>query len=149
MCFCQWWTKACIATLVEIYMAVWHVACLSFCCHHGWNAPLTALLCSHPLFGLHKCSASVVAIFPYGGIQFHTFASSALPCLTPRYQTAPLLPSVMWQQNIMECLWKGSTSAAIPQKSASDIMVQHSKIGGIAFGAALILSWIVSENLYR
>ena len=28
-------------------------------CCHWWNAPLTASLCSHPLLGFHKCSASV------------------------------------------------------------------------------------------
>ena len=28
-------------------------------CHHCWNGPLTASLYSHPLFGLHKCWASI------------------------------------------------------------------------------------------
>ena len=46
---------------------------------------------------------SVGAIFfLHGGIQRLTFASYALPWLTPFCQTAPLLPSVTWQQNRME-----------------------------------------------
>ena len=62
--------------------------------------------CSHPLFGLLKCPASInecqqVQFFLHGGIQFHTFASYTLPCQTPFCQTAPLLPSVPWQQNVM------------------------------------------------
>ena len=31
----------------------------SHCYHHCWNAPPTASLCSHPLFGLYKHSESV------------------------------------------------------------------------------------------
>jgi len=66
-------------------------------------APPTASLCSYPLFHLCKRSTGVdecqwVPSFPRGGIQFHTFASSALPC-----QTAPLL-----QQNAME-YWQGDS----------------------------------------
>jgi len=37
----------------------------------------------------------------------------------------------------MEYLWEGSTSTAIPPTSASAIVGQHHKIGGITFGAAL------------
>ena len=68
------------------------------------NIPPTASLSFHPLFGLHQCSAStdecqLVPLFPCGGIQFHTFASSALSCQRPFCQTAPLLLSVALQQN--------------------------------------------------
>ena len=57
--------------------------------------------------GLHKCSASIddclwVPFFLHGGIQWHTFASSALPCQMPFCQTASLLPSVRWHQKVME-----------------------------------------------
>ena len=51
--------KSLYATLVKICMAIWNVACLSHCCHHCWNTPSTASLCSHPLFGLCKHSASI------------------------------------------------------------------------------------------
>ena len=47
--------------------------------------------------------------------------------------TAPLLPPVAWQQNVVEFWWESSTSTAIPPTSTSAIMGQHNKIGGIAF----------------
>ena len=83
----------------------------------------TTSLCSHPLFGLHPAR---------GGIQFHPFISSSLPCQMPFCQTAPLLPSVKQQQNVMGHWWEGSTS------TASDIVGQHHKTGGIRFRAAFI-----------
>ena len=108
------------------------------CCHHSLNAPPTASLRSHPLFGLHKYSASItecqwVPFFLHRGIHWHTFASHALPC-----QTAPLLPSVTQQQNVTGYWWEGSTSTAIPPPLASDIMCQHNKTGGITFEVALV-----------
>src|SRR5258705_14005340 len=43
--------------------------------------------------------------------------------------------------------WKeGSTSTAIPPTSASDVVDQHNKIGGISFGAPLIVPY--KESLY-
>ena len=39
-------------------------------------------------------------LFLHGGIQWHVFPSSALPCRMPFCQAAPLLPSVMQQQHI-------------------------------------------------
>ena len=108
--------------------------------HHYWNAPVTTSLCLHPLLGLYKPSANVdecqwVPFFPHEGIQCHTFAPYALPCQTPFCQTAPPLPSVTWQQNVMTHWWEGSSSAAVPT-SASDVVGQHNNRGGLAFGAA-------------
>ena len=77
-------------------------------------------------------------VFPWGGIQGHTFASDALPHLAPFCQTASLLLSGAWQQNVMEYLWEGSISRAISPPSASHVMGQHNKIGGITFGADII-----------
>ena len=65
-------------------------------------------------------------------------ASSALPYQMPFCQTAPLLPSVMQQQNVMEYCWEGSASTAIPPTSASDVAGQHNKIGGTTFGAEFV-----------
>ena len=84
-------------------------------------------------FGLHKCSASIskcqwVPPFPHGGVQWHTVSSLALPHQTPSCQTAPLLLSVTWQQNVMEYWWEVSTSTVIPPTSASDVMGQHNEI---------------------
>jgi len=39
----------------------------------------------------------------------------------------------------MEYWWEGSTSSAMLPTSASDSIVQHSTIGGITFGASLIV----------
>jgi len=57
----------------------------------------------------------------------------------PFYKTAPLLPSVARQQNVMEYWWEGSASTDIPPSSTFDVMGQHNKTGGITFRAALIL----------
>jgi len=97
--------------------------------HHCWNAPPTASLCSHPLFGLQKSLATFMnvsgAIFPHGGIQFHTFASCTLPCQMPFCQTATLLPSVTQQQNIIEYWRECSASTAMPSTTASNIVGPH------------------------
>ena len=87
--------------------------------HHCWNAPPITSLCSHSLFGLHKCSASVdecqcVPFFLHRQFKWHTIVSYLLPCHMPCCQTAPLLPSVTWQQNVVEYWWEGLTSTAIP-----------------------------------
>lgn len=57
----------------------------------------------------------------------------------PFCHTIPLLPSVA-QQNIMDNSLEGLIYTAITPVSASDIMEQCSKIGGITFGAAFKFS---------
>ena len=99
-----------------------HAVCvpveMDYChCCHCWNVPPTASLCSYPLFGLQKHSVRVdecqwVPFFLHRGSQWHTFASYALLCQMPLCQTAPLLPSVAQQQNVMEYWWEGSASIA-------------------------------------
>ena len=91
-----------------------------------WNAWPTTSMCSHPLFGLHKCSTSIsechwVPFFPHGEIQWHIFASYPLPYQMPLCQTAHLLPSITQKQNVMEYWWESSTSIAISPISTSDI----------------------------
>ena len=76
--------------------------------------------------------------FPHGRIQWHTFVSYALPCQTPFCQTAPLLPSVTWQQHVTQYLWEGPTSTAIAPTFLLDIVGTHNKIGSITFGATLV-----------
>ena len=83
---------------------------------------------------------SVDANFLYGGIQFHTFASYVLPCQMPFCQTAPLLPSVKQEQNVMEYCWEGSAPTPIPPTSASDVVGQHNKLGDITFWSSASLS---------
>ena len=130
-------------------MAVQSMTCLSHSSCHCWNTLPTASLCSHPLFGLHKYSAIInecqwVPFSPHGSIQFHTFASCALPCQMMLYQPAPLLPPVTQEQNVTDYWWDSSTFAAITPTSTSDLLCQHNKIGGITFEAAFIsvFSWI-------
>jgi len=89
----------------------------SQCCY-CWNAPPTTSLLLYPLFGLHKCSASInecngCNFFQHGEIQWHTLASYALPCQMLSCQPAPLLTSVTQQQNIRG-YWEGSNSTAAP-----------------------------------
>ena len=50
----------------------------------------------------------------------------------------PLLPSVVWQQSVMEYCWEGLTSAAIPPTSTSDLLGQRDRIGGITSRAAFL-----------
>ena len=133
----------------QLCMAVWNTACISHCCHHCWNTPPSPSLCSHLLFGLHKCSASIdecqwVPFFLHEGMQWHNFAPSTLPCQTSFCQTTPLLPSVTEQQHGMGYWWEGSASTATSPTSASDVMGQHNKIRGITFGEPII-KYIINE----
>ena len=95
--------------------------------------------CSHPLFSrnVHKCQWMSVGtiFFLHGGIQF---TSSALLSQMLFCQSAPLLPSVTWQQHVMEYCWDGSTSTAAPPTTASSVVCQYNKIGGIVFRASFI-----------
>ena len=116
--------------------------------HGVW--PYTASLCSHPLYSIQKHLTRVsecqwMPFFPHGGIQWHTFASYGLLCQPSACQAAPLLPSVTLQKNVAWYWQKGSTSTAIPPVSASGIMGQHNKIGGITFGAAFVVKWVTSS----
>ena len=53
-------------------------------------------------------------------------------------QSAPLLPFVTRQQNVMGYWWKGSNPTAIPPTSASGAMDQHHERRGTTFRAALV-----------
>jgi len=117
-----------------------HAAFIQICTSRGdhccqcWNAAPTASLCSHPLFGPHKCSASCdecqwVHFFLREGFQWHTFASCALPCQTPFCEAVPLLPSVGQQQRVMGYWWEGSTSTANKLTKKCFVMsVQYFKV---------------------
>ena len=104
-------------------------------CHHCWNAPPH---CAH----IH-CWVSINVQQVSTNVHGWHFSAGgdSVTCLcficTCIYQTAPLLPSVTWQQNVMGYWWEGSSSTAIPPMSTSDAAVQRRKIGGTAFWAAL------------
>lgn len=108
-------------------------------------------LCSQPQFGLHKHSAAIsechwMQSFPHGGIQWHNFASSALPCQARFCQSAHLLRAVTQQQNGMGYWWGGSASTAAPPTSTSYSMGQHSEKGGAAL---YLFSVLFLQHLYK
>jgi len=52
-------------------------------------------------------------VFPPRGNPLTPFVSCTLPHQMPFCKTAPLLPSVTWQQHGTVCWWEGSTSTCI------------------------------------
>ena len=133
------------AMLVKFCMAIRGVACLSCCYHHTAETHNPWPLCAHnhclvhinvhwALMKVSRCHFLCLEEFSYMPV-----LNNSLPHQTLFWQTAPLLPSVAWQQNVMEYWWEGSTSTTIPPRSISDVAGQHSKIIGIIFRAALIL----------
>jgi len=144
MHFHQPWTRDCVATQ--------KVACLPCHCSRCWNAPPTASQRLYPLFGIQKHSPSISEC---QWLHFcSTWRNSVIHlCLIDTStsdaicQTAPLLPSVTQQQNGTDYWWEGSTHAAIPPTSASDVVGQHNKIEGIAFGAALMKSSYLNSRV--
>ena len=93
------------------------------------------------LFGLHKCCESISECqwVPFFSCM-EEFSDTTLPHphFYVRCHIAPLLPSVTWQQNVMEYWWERSGSTIIAPTSASDTVGQHNKRGGITSRAALI-----------
>ena len=121
-------------------------ATLIIICPSGGDPLLLSPLLKHTThihclisINVHQASTNVNGhnFFPHVGIQLQPFASYTLPCQMPLCQSAPLLPSVTWQQNVMGYRWELATSTAVPPTFASDVMGKHNKIGGITFGASL------------
>lgn len=63
--------------------------------------------------------------------------------------TSPLLPSVIWQQNIMKYRQKCSVSTAMPPTSTSSTMDKHNKTGDITFRVSLIYMHIPYIYMYN
>ena len=94
-------------------------------------------LCSHPLFGLLKCSADVdechwvLFFFTWRNLMTHLcFVHTSM-------SDANTASEVTWQQSVIEYWWEGPTSTSIPPTSASDVVGQYNKIGSCTFRAAL------------
>ena len=64
-------------------------------------------------------------------------------------QTAPLLSSAMWQENVVEYCWDVAASTAIPPTSTPDIVSQQHKIGRITFREALVDFYACEVNLEK
>lgn len=108
---------------------------VTHCCYHYcWNTAPTASLCSHPLFDIHQCSASIDESVPFFFFFFFMEGFNDTPLLS-------LLPCVTWQQNVMGYWWEGSTSTAVPPTSTSDVVGQRNKIEGSTLGAALVCTF--------
>ena len=115
------------------------MACLSWHCHHCWNAPPTTSLCSHPLFGLHKGSASV------NECQWVSFFSAWRNSLiylcfihtSVSDTTLSDCPSAAVCSTATECNGILVRRFSLYFHSTSDIMGQH-KIGSITFWSFLI-----------
>jgi len=122
-------------------------------CHHCWNTAVITSWCSHSMFGLQKHSVSFdecqcVQFFSQGGIQFHAFASDGLLFQISVCQTAPPLPSVTQQQNVMDYWWECLSCTAMQSTSISNAVGQHNIIESVTFRAVLILwfSMILHQN---
>ena len=99
-------------------------------CHRCWNMSPTTSLCSHPLFDLHQSASVNVSGWHF----FCMEECSDTPLLQTHFHVR--CHSVTQQQRVMGYWWEGSTSTVVPPTSASDIVGQHNKIGGIAFRSA-------------
>lgn len=105
------------------------------CHHHSWNALHTALLCSHPLVGLRKHSASIREC------QWVLFFScvaefSDAPSFRLHFQVMHFSDRPPQQQNTAENWWEGTASTATPPRCTSDVVGQQNNVGGVTFGEA-------------
>jgi len=109
-----------------------HATLIKICAGGGDSLPPLLKRSTHCLtvhiynlisINVQQMSVNVMPFFfPHGGIQFHIFASYACPCQMPFCQCAPLLPSVTWQQNVMDYWQESSTSTAMPPTPACEPM---------------------------
>ena len=60
-------------------------------------------------------------------------------------QTAPLLPSVTWKQNVTNW-WEDSTSTVVSPTFAYHIVGQQNKIEDVTFRAILVVAGIVFQG---
>jgi len=136
--------------VLQLCMTVQNMTCLSCCSCHCWNIPPITSLYWHPLFGLHKCSASIsehqrVPFFS----AWRNWTTHLSFVHTPMSDTILSdCPSAAICHVTTTCngILEGSTSTVILPTSTSGIMDQCNKIGGITFGAALIYSCYMASS---
>jgi len=131
--------KSLQSALVKICMTIQNVACLSHHCLHCWNTLPTASQSSHPLFDFHKCSATVnecqwAQFFLHGGNRLCTFASMSDANLSDCPSSAICQMAARHNGTFVGMF---SLYCHTPT-SASDIVSQRNKIGGITFRTALV-----------
>ena len=166
-CHGNWQSKFCcktlffniVTTLTNAFLTMMnkslHAMLLKICtsrgdplshCHHCWNAPSNTSLCSHPLFGLHKHSSSIKECqwMPFF-FNMEKFSDTPLlhlqSCVRHHFIRLPLccymLHGNKMSWNIGEKVQPLLPYAIRKRTSASDIVGQYNKIGGITFRAAL------------
>ena len=113
--------KSLHAAHIKIRMAVQNVACLSRHCCHCWNETPTSSLCSRPLFGLCKCSASV------NECQWrNSLIRLCFICTSTSSAILSDCPSADICHTATKCNGLSvGTSTAIPPTAASGIVGQH------------------------
>ena len=99
---------------------------------------LTSIVWSPLVFSKHWWMSSGAIFSAWQNSVTHLYLITHSPIRRYSVKSAPLLPSVTWQQHVMEYWWEVSTSTAIPPPSAFDIEGQHHKAEGTTFRAALI-----------
>jgi len=88
-----------------------------------------------------------------GALFFHMEEFSEIPMhhmlfyVTHRFVSLPLCCHVTLQQNVVEQWGEGSASIAISSTSASNVVDQYNKIGGITFRAAIVLQPCYKKEL--
>ena len=132
--------KSLHAVLVKINMIIQNAA--SFSCRHHccWNAPPTSSLfgeCEHiwspSVFSMHQRISTGAPFYVWSVCFPHTSMSHAILSNWPSAATCRTATNITHHGR------EGSTSTAAPPPSASDVMGQHNKMGGITSGAALVV----------
>ena len=92
----------------------------------------------------HKSPPLANIVNEYQWVPFLMHERNSVPQLcfihtsSSRSSLTSMLPSVEQQWNVTDNWQESSTPTAIPSVSASDIVGQYNKMGGITFGAALL-----------
>ena len=130
--------KSLCAMFLQTCMTIQNMARLP--CHITTaETPPNFSLFSHPLFSLCKCSASIdefqwVPFFPCGGIQWHTFVSSADAILS-ECPSAAICCSATKRNGVLE----GRFNLYCPISQHVPVMLWTNIMGGITFGAGCMI----------
>ena len=135
------------------HFVVWHLclafrnmAHLSYCYCHCWNTSPTTSLYSYPLFSLHKISASVnlcqsVHFFSAWrkSATYHCFICTSMwDAIESDCSSAAICHIETKCNGILVWRFHIYCHSTVSPTSASDVVDQHNKMGGIIFTAALV-----------
>ena len=153
MHFCQGWTRAACRACKNLHQRRWPTVTVPtaethhpplHCAHIHCSVSISVRQASMNVSGCH--------FFLHFRIQFHTFASYTLPFQMPwRQSWMTWCPSAAICHTATKCnriLVRRFNLHCRPPPSASDIVGQQNKIGGITFGAALEILTSTQHKLY-